>query len=101
MCHVRWFGGSWGRAGRPSSPPSGREITALFTDHPRLHHHLEQHSPEDVIETLSTYFELLNSIAERHGGTVVQYLGDCIFVMWNAPVETAAMSKRAAGAPLR
>jgi adenylate cyclase len=40
-----------------------------------------------VVDTLSAYFEILNTIAERHGGTVVQYLGDSIFVMWNAPVE--------------
>ncbi|WP_409527938.1 adenylate/guanylate cyclase domain-containing protein [Rhizobium sp.] len=66
-----------------------QEITALFTDIRDFTTISEQHSPEDVVETLSTYFELLNSIAERHGGTVVQYLGDSIFVMWNAPVETA------------
>jgi adenylate cyclase len=61
----------------------------LFTDIRDFTTISEQHSPEDVVDTLSTYFELLNTIAERHGGTVVQYLGDSIFVMWNAPVPDA------------
>ncbi len=59
----------------------------LFTDIRDFTAISEQHSPEDVVDTLSAYFELLNTIAERNGGTVVQYLGDSIFVMWNAPVQ--------------
>ncbi|MBB3590658.1 adenylate cyclase [Rhizobium sp. BK529] len=66
-----------------------QEVTVLFTDIRDFTTISEQHSPEDVVDTLSAYFELLNTIAERHGGTVVQYLGDSIFVMWNAPVEDA------------
>ncbi|MBX4940601.1 adenylate/guanylate cyclase domain-containing protein [Rhizobium binae] len=64
-------------------------VTVLFTDIRDFTTISEVNSPEDVVETLSTYFELLNTIAERNGGTVVQYLGDSIFVMWNAPVEDA------------
>ncbi|KRD53241.1 MULTISPECIES: adenylate/guanylate cyclase domain-containing protein [Sinorhizobium/Ensifer group] len=64
-----------------------QEVTALFTDIRDFTTISEQHSPEDVVDILSAYFELLNGIAEEHGGTVVQYLGDSIFVVWNAPVE--------------
>ncbi|AHG44442.1 cyclase [Rhizobium leguminosarum bv. trifolii CB782] len=64
-----------------------QDVTALFTDIKDFTTISEQHSPEEVVDTLSAYFELLNTIAERHGGTVVQYLGDSIFVMWNAPVD--------------
>lgn len=64
-----------------------QEVTALFTDIRDFTTISEQHSPEDVVDILSAYFELLNGIAEGHGGTVVQYLGDSIFVVWNAPVE--------------
>lgn len=64
-----------------------QDVTVLFTDIRDFTTISEQHSPEDVVDTLSSYFELLNTIAERNGGTVVQYLGDSIFVMWNAPVE--------------
>jgi adenylate cyclase len=64
-----------------------QEVTALFTDIRDFTTISEQHSPEDVVDILSAYFELLNAIAEEHGGTVVQYLGDSIFVIWNAPAE--------------
>ncbi len=64
-----------------------QEVTVLFTDIRDFTTISEQHSPEEVVDTLSAYFEQLNTIAEDHGGTVVQYLGDSIFVMWNAPVE--------------
>jgi adenylate cyclase len=61
-------------------------VTVLFTDIRDFTTISELNSPEDVVDTLSAYFERLNTIAEQNGGTVVQYLGDSIFVMWNAPV---------------
>ena len=64
-----------------------QDVTVLFSDIRDFTAISEQHTPEEVVESLSDYFELLNNIAEQHGGTVVQYLGDSIFVMWNAPVE--------------
>jgi len=73
--------------GRAVAKARRQDVTVLFTDIRDFTTISEQHSPEDVVDTLSAYFELLNTIAERNGGTVVQYLGDSIFVMWNAPVE--------------
>jgi adenylate cyclase len=64
-----------------------QDVTVLFTDIRDFTTISEQHSPEEVVDILSAYFELLNTIAEGNGGTVVQYLGDSIFVMWNAPVQ--------------
>ncbi len=63
-----------------------QDVTVLFTDIRDFTTISEQHSPEDVVDILSVYFELLNRLAEHHDGTVVQYLGDSVFVMWNAPV---------------
>lgn len=67
-----------------------QDVTVLFTDIKDFTTISEQHSPEEVVDTLSAYFELLNTIAERNGGAVVQYLGDSIFVMWNAPVADSS-----------
>ncbi|KEC71162.1 UNVERIFIED_ORG: adenylate cyclase [Rhizobium esperanzae] len=72
--------------GRAVVKAKRQDVTALFTDIRDFTTISELNSPENVVDTLSAYFELLNIIAERHGGTVVQYLGDSIFVMWNAPV---------------
>jgi adenylate cyclase len=64
-----------------------QEITVLFTDIQNFTTISEQHSPEEVVELLSAYFELLNETVEQHDGTIVQYLGDSIFGMWNAPTR--------------
>ena len=75
--------------GRAVVKAQRQDVTVLFSDIRDFTTISEQHSPEDVVDTLSAYFELLNGIAERNGGAVVQYLGDSIFVMWNAPVPDA------------
>ncbi|ARO33154.1 MULTISPECIES: adenylate/guanylate cyclase domain-containing protein [unclassified Rhizobium] len=75
--------------GRTVVKAKRQDVTVLFTDIRDFTTISEQNSPEDVVDTLSAYFELLNTIAESHDGTVVQYLGDSIFVMWNAPVPDA------------
>ncbi|TCR93031.1 adenylate/guanylate cyclase domain-containing protein [Rhizobium sp. BK376] len=63
-----------------------QEITVLFTDIRDFTTIAEQRSPEEVVALLSSYFEALNDIIERHGGTIVQYMGDGLFAMWNAPL---------------
>ncbi|MDR6756058.1 adenylate cyclase [Mycoplana sp. BE70] len=72
-----------------STRAARQDVTALFTDIRDFTTISEQHPPEEVVDILSAYFEMLNQIIERHGGTVVQYLGDSVFVMWNAPVPEA------------
>ncbi|WP_026619377.1 adenylate cyclase [Ensifer sp. WSM1721] len=66
-----------------------QDVTVLFTDIRDFTTISERYSPEEVVDILSTYFELLNAVVERHGGTLVQYLGDSLFAMWNAPVPDA------------
>lgn len=64
-----------------------REVTVLFTDIRDFTTISEQAAPEAVVEMLSAYFETMNAIVERHNGVIVQYLGDSIYAMWNAPTE--------------
>jgi adenylate cyclase len=66
-----------------------REVTVLFTDIRDFTTISERHSPEEVVEMLTAYFETMNVIVERHNGVIVQYLGDSIYAMWNAPTENA------------
>ncbi|WP_082530189.1 adenylate/guanylate cyclase domain-containing protein [Rhizobium sp. Root1203] len=63
-----------------------QNVTLLFTDIRDFTTISEQHSPEDVVDMLSEYFQLMNEIVERHNGVIIQYLGDSIFGMWNAPL---------------
>lgn len=62
-----------------------QDVTVLFTDIRDFTTISEQHSPEDVVGMLSNYFQLMNEIVERHRGVIIQYLGDSIYAMWNAP----------------
>jgi len=66
-----------------------REVTVLFTDIRDFTTISEQHSPEQVVDMLSVYFQAMNAIVQRHNGVIVQYLGDSIYAMWNAPTENA------------
>lgn len=64
-----------------------REVTVLFTDIRDFTTISEQHSPEEVVDMLSAYFQAMNEVVQRHNGIIVQYLGDSIYAMWNAPTE--------------
>lgn len=64
-----------------------REVTVLFTDIRDFTTISEQHSPEEVVDMLSVYFQAMNAVVQRHNGVIVQYLGDSIYAMWNAPTE--------------
>ncbi|HEY6631466.1 MAG TPA: adenylate/guanylate cyclase domain-containing protein [Rhizobiaceae bacterium] len=64
-----------------------REVTVLFTDIRDFTTISEQHSPEEVVDILSVYFQAVNAIVQRHNGVIVQYMGDGVCAMWNAPTE--------------
>lgn len=63
-----------------------QEVTVLFTDIQSFTTISERHSPEDVVAGLSAYFDLMSKGVEENGGSIVQFLGDSVYAMWNAPV---------------
>jgi len=65
---------------------SRQEVSVLFTDIKDFTTISERLPPEEVVELLGEYFQRLNETVERNGGVIVQYLGDSIFAMWNAPI---------------
>lgn len=62
-----------------------QDVTVLFTDIRDFTTISEEHSPEEIVDMLTAYFELMNETVEAHNGAIIQYLGDSIFGMWNAP----------------
>lgn len=62
-----------------------REITALFTDIKDFTTISEVNSPEDVVTMLSAYFDALNDQIVAHQGVLIQFHGDSVFAIWNAP----------------
>lgn len=79
------------RKGIESGQFSGRsawrqDVTALFSDIYDFTTISEVHSPEEVVAMLSEYFDIFSTTVDAHGGTIIQFLGDSVFAMWNAPV---------------
>jgi len=64
-----------------------QEVTILFTDIRDFTTISERQPPEEVTPLLSAYFQVMTDIVERHNGVIVQYLGDSIYAMWNAPIS--------------
>jgi adenylate cyclase len=62
-----------------------RVITVMFTDVEGYTTVSEQLSPEEIAEHMSEYFEVLLETVQRHGGEVIQMMGDGIMAFWGAP----------------
>lgn len=71
--------------GIASSSGRRQDVTVLFTDIQDFTTICEMNDPEEVVEMLSAYFELLSASVYAHGGAIIQYLGDSIYPSWNAP----------------
>lgn len=64
-----------------------RKITVLFSDINGFSGHCEKKTPEAIMTMLNAYFEHMNRIIFRHGGTIKQFVGDEIMAMYGAPLD--------------
>lgn len=64
---------------------SRRPITVLFSDLNDFTPTCERLPPEEVIAMLNRYFREMVPIIFRHGGTIKQFVGDEIMVIFGAP----------------
>jgi len=63
-----------------------RQLTVIFCDLVGSTQLAEELDPEDLRNILATYRSVCSEIVTRHGGTVMQFLGDGINVMFGYPV---------------
>lgn len=61
------------------------ELTALFADLRGFTSFSEQTDPVEVMEMLNRYFGLAVPTILRNGGTVVQFIGDALLAVFDAP----------------
>jgi adenylate cyclase len=61
------------------------EITTLFSDVRGFTTMSENKSPEQVVDILNTYFELMVAIISKYNGTINKFIGDAIMVLYGAP----------------
>jgi class 3 adenylate cyclase len=62
-----------------------REVSVLFSDLRGFTGFAERTRPEDVVAILNDHFDLMVAIIARHGGFVVDFLGDSVFAVFGAP----------------
>jgi len=64
---------------------SRRTVTVLFTDVADSTPLGERLDPESLRRVMSSFFEQMSSVLERHGGTVEKFIGDAIMAVFGIP----------------
>jgi adenylate cyclase len=72
-----------------------RELTILFADIRSFSTFSESHTPREVVALLNNYFERVVPVIEKHGGTLNQYMGDGMMVLFGAPTAYKDHAERA------
>jgi class 3 adenylate cyclase len=76
------------------------EVTALFADLRGFTGFSERSTPEEIVVMLNRYFEHATAAILHEGGTVVQFVGDALMALFNAPARQDDHPVRAARAAL-
>jgi adenylate cyclase len=66
-----------------------RRISILFTDVKDFTPIAESIPAQDLMASMSEYFEELAALIIKRNGTVDKFIGDAIFSFWNAPLAVA------------
>ena len=74
------------------------EVTALFADLRGFTTYSERHEPEEVVTLLNRYYAAMIPCLLEHEGTIVNYAGDLVMAVFNAPTRQADHAMRAARA---
>lgn len=77
-----------------------RVATVAFVDIRDFTRMSERTSPDEVLQMLNEYFEVVVDVVFRFEGTVDKFIGDEIMVIWGAPVPHADDPVRAVNAAL-
>ena len=84
----------------PTSAASLGEVTVLFADLRGFTTFSERTDPAAVVTLLNTYFGGVVPVILGEGGTVIQFIGDAIMAVFNAPTLQDDHALRAARASL-
>lgn len=79
----------------PFGPVRRQEVAVLFADIVGFTNYSEDHQPEIVFEMLREFHRRMEQVVFEHGGTVDNYIGDCIMATFGVPTPTPSDASRA------
>ena len=87
-------------SGRVGLEGEQREVTILFADLRDFTPWVEATEPREVVRELNRYFAAMDAAVRRHGGLVLQFIGDEIEAVFGAPMPAADHAERAVRAAI-
>jgi class 3 adenylate cyclase len=72
-----------------------REVVAVFADLRGFTAFSARAEPEIIIAALQEYYEVVGAVITRHEATLIQFAGDGVMILLNAPVACADPADRA------
>ena len=80
----------------PSVPPGElRQVTVLFADLSGFTKLSNERDPEEIHDLLARFFEAVDGVIERYGGTIDKHIGDNVMAVFGAPVAHGNDPERA------
>ena len=64
-----------------------RTLSIFFSDIKSFTTICEQLKPSEILMLLTEYFDAMEEIVSATNGTILEYVGDAILAVWNAPLE--------------
>lgn len=77
-----------------------RDVSVLMSDLRGFTPMSERSTPEQVVGLLNRYLECMTEVIDRHGGTIDEFIGDAILVIFGAPLGCADHARRATACAL-
>jgi adenylate cyclase len=78
-----------------------KELTVIFTDIQNFTSLSETIDPQELMEYLSEYFQVITNIIIEMNGTVDKYVGDGVMAFWGAPTDDSKHALHACKAVLQ
>jgi len=75
-------------------------LTVLFTDIAGFTSFAEQLEPDELVQKLGKYFEIMTRAIMNHKGTIDKFIGDGIMAFWGAPAADSQHAVQACMAAL-